>query len=283
MTNKKTYQLLMAGGFRKFERVGEFVIERPSPGAFWPLSGKKPTTNFAFHRDSEGKGRWADNGEEFASQVVDYGRSRFILKPTSFGHLGLFAEQIENWGRIEAMVSEAANRVPEEIRILNLFAYTGGSTLAAVRGGAKVTHVDASKTTVDWAKQNYVENDLPEAKVKWIVDDCISYVKRELRRGQSYHGIILDPPSFGRGSKKQVWKIEDQLIPLLNHLVQLKGDPFLFVMLSAHSPGYTPVVLQNILLSIFGAGETKINEMLIEAESGPPMPSGATALWAPKT
>jgi 23S rRNA (cytosine1962-C5)-methyltransferase len=197
-----------------------------------------------------------------------------LLKFTDFGHLGLFAKQHANWQRLKEI---AKPKPGESMRVLNLFAYTGGSTLACAHAGAEVVHLDASKTTVTWARENAEASGLGGCPVRWIVDDVKKFVEREQRRGSTYHGIILDPPSYGRGPKGQIWKIEDDLTDLLTVLVSLLDPDFKFFLLSAHSQGYTPVALKNMIGPLLPTGNFDAHEMIIDGAV--PLPSGASCLY----
>lgn len=189
-----------------------------------------------------------------------------------------FPEQDANWDKLHKLIQDQKR----EISVLNLFAYTGGSTLACASAGAKVVHLDASKTSVAWARENAEASGVANKPIRWIVDDVQKFVEREVRRGSKYHGIILDPPSFGRGTNNEVWQVEDHLVPLLENLKQILDDDYLFVLLSCHSNGYTPMALQNLLSDIVDTkqGILETREMTIaEQDSGRALPSGASALF----
>lgn len=276
------YQLIDSGDFLKLEKLGPYKMVRPAAGAVWPrqLSQKHwENVDAYYERFSDGKGQWTLNNPSLPeSWKVSWGDSEFLLKSTSFGHLGLFPEQLENWSLIKKVIQESQ---VENVKVLNLFAYTGGSTLAAAQGGAQVTHIDASKPSVDWAQENAHINGLKDHPIRWIVEDVQKFVDREVRRQSKYHGVILDPPSFGRGPKNQVWKIEEHLTPMLEKINLLLEEDFQFVLLSAHSPGYTPLALENILKSFFSSqqGTYRSHEMLLPSEKSYSLPSGASALF----
>lgn len=280
------YQLIDSGHFRKLEQIGPFRIVRPSPQAVWaprlPESEWQQSIAATYTRFSGGDGKWRFQDRAFRDGcIIYYGQLTFSIKPTEFGHLGLFAEQIENWQRIRALIARHVAEHEETFRVLNLFAYTGASTLAASQAGAEVVHVDASKTSVSWAREHAELNQLSERPVRWIVDDVSKFVAREVRREQHYHGIILDPPSFGRGAKNEVWKIEEHLLPLMEQLRQIAAPNFSFLMLSSHSNGYTPKALQNIATSYFhdmvADPQYHLDEMLVfEAQTKRALPSGAS-------
>lgn len=272
----KDYQLLDSGNFKKWEQVGPYRLIRPALGAVW--SPRQPESQWVadaeFVRNASGKGHWKVKNPLPDQWVIDYGPLSLEIQKTDFGHLGLFAEQVDNWNRLYELCKSWSSEV-DDLKVLNLFAYTGGSSLACAKGGAGVTHLDASKTSVAWARKNAEHSGLAEAPIRWIVDDVSGFVEKELRRGKSYHGVILDPPSFGRGSKGQLWKIEEHLIPLLKNLRKLVPDEKHFVLLSSHSPGYTPTSLENLLRDHFGEGNFVSDEMYITDIEGRRLPSGA--------
>ncbi len=276
-----SYTLIDSGNFQKLEQVGPYRLVRPSPQAVWQPRLSEDVWNRVdarFARFSGGDGKWTFFNKKMKDQfTIEYGGLSLQMDLTDFGHLGLFAEQVTNWQRIRKL-SFDGSRDGREFNVLNLFAYTGGSTLAAAQGGAKVAHVDASKTSVAWARQNAELNKLAEHEIRWLVEDVQKYVTREIRRERRYHGIILDPPSFGRGTKNEVWKIEEHLIPLLDGLKELLAPDFKFILLSSHSAGYTPVAMRNLLLPLVKghSGRFIEEEMLVcEQDSGRALPSGA--------
>ncbi len=280
----KTYQLIDSGGFRKLEQIGDFRIIRPSASAVWaPHLGSRDWSGVdaEFVRHSDGTGEWRINDRRIEQPFeIEIDEIRFQMKLTSFGHLGIFPEQRRHWALLENWVKDQ-RRLGQEVRVLNLFAYTGGSTLFTARGGAEVTHVDASKGTVRWAADNAKASGLEENKIRWIVDDVKEFVGREIRRGSRYQAVILDPPSYGKGEKRQVWKIEKDLMPLLEQIKQIMAGPGeRLVCLSAHSEGYSPISLRNQLISVFGKGtEVEAAEMVIPDSYDRPLPSGAGAIW----
>lgn len=283
------YQLLDSGGFQKLEQVGPYRIVRPASQAVW--RPRLPDSEWAsadaiFTRYSGGDGRWEVRNrklpESWVIEVAGLGALRIRL--TDFGHLGIFPEQHENWLKLSTLIDERRHSLPEgELRVLNLFAYTGGSTLAAARGGAQVVHVDASKTSVAWARENAEAAGLATRPIRWLVDDVQKFVAREGRRGSKYHGVILDPPSYGRGPRGEAWKIEEMLPELLAGIRQILADDYVFLLLSGHSAGYTPVALANLLAAVVdpASGRFEGREMLVAEEGGDPsgfrrqLPSGA--------
>lgn len=274
-----TYQLLDCGDFKKLEQVGPYRLIRPSPAAVWSTSlpqNEWEKAHSTFYRDSTGNGEWRNSQDLPTEWTLKLAEIKFIIRPTQFGHLGVFLEQEKNWGRLYEL---AKPQGAEDLPILNLFAYTGGSTLAAARAGASVVHLDASKTSVGWARENARQNQLEEAPIRWITDDVTKFVEREVRRGNQYRGIILDPPSYGQGPKKQAWKIEKHLISLLRNCKKILRPQQSFVIFTCHSPGYTPQALENLLVQMLGTkSEVQSEEMVISSSTGQPLPSGAGAI-----
>ncbi len=278
-----TYQLIDSGEFMKLEQVGPYRLARPSAQAVWKRSlseGEWKKADVTFERYSDGKGDWKIHNKSMKKiWDVEIAGLKMQMQMTGFGHIGIFAEQKANW--ISLMETVAEFKKHGEVKVLNLFAYTGGSTLACAKAGAEVVHLDASKTSIEWAKENAKLSGLSESKIRWMLDDAAGFVKRELRRGNKYNGIILDPPSYGRGAKNQVWKIEDHLVPLLEDLHQLLDPQRKFVLLSCHSPGYTPTSLSNLLFDTMNAKPAQVSsgEMLIESQGQKALPSGAFAFF----
>ncbi len=273
------YRLIDSGNFEKLEQIGPYRFVRPSPQAVWrPKLGQDEWQNIdaRFNRYSGGDGKWVLHNKELPeSWQIKLEDIALSLKRTEFGHLGVFAEQAANWQRIRQLAKPGLD-------IINLFAYTGGSTLAAALGGANVVHLDASKTSVAWARENAALNHLDQHPIRWIVDDARKFIAREVKRGRKYHGIILDPPSFGRGSKNEVWKIEEHLPLLLDDIRQILHEDFRFILLSSHSPGYTPLAMKNnlqeVVLDI--RGDYLLEEMVIpEQLGGRVLPSGASVFF----
>ncbi len=269
----KDYEILDASAGERLERWGEYVLVRPDPQVIWDTEKKHPgwkKPNGIYHRSAKGGGEWEifKLPEEWS---ISYKDLSFRLKPFSFKHTGLFPEQAANWDWIRGIVrdriahdagneaekseagSEGRNDSPRgnggTPRILNLFAYTGGATLAASSAGAEVTHLDASKGMVTWARENAEGSGLGERPIRWLVDDCVKFVERELRRGKRYEGIIMDPPSYGRGPRGEIWKMEEQIYDLLIKCAGLLSDEPLLFLLNAYSTGIQPGVLQYILES----------------------------------
>lgn len=278
------YKLIDSGNFQKLEKVGPYRIVRPAAQAVWkPRLGGDVWTKVdaSFSRFSGGDGKWTIHNRALPKKwTIEQGPVKLVISLTDFGHLGIFPEQDANWDKLHDLIGPCSQ--DREINVLNLFAYTGGSTLACATAGAKVVHLDASKTSVAWARENAEASGAGQKPVRWIVDDVQKFVEREVRRGSKYQGIILDPPSYGRGTNNEVWQIEDHLVPLLANLKQILADDYLFILLSCHSNGYTPMALQNLLLDVVEskAGDFDSHEMAIaEQDSGRVLPSGASALF----
>ena len=272
------YELLDSGNGAKLERFGEVVLARPCAQAVWqpqrPARWKSADATF----DREDGNRWHGRNRLPQEWVIDVDGTRFRLSGTDFGHLGIFPEQRAQWTWIRETVAAAGRPV----RVLNLFAYSGGSTLAAARGGAEVCHLDASKGMVQWARANATLNGLESHPIRWIVDDAHKFLNREIRRGRRYDGIILDPPTYGRGGNGETYKIERDLTETLRLCRALLSDSPLFLLLSAHTPGHTPIVLGNVLtqaLRGLGGAVTSGEMVLAGALDVFPLPSGAYARW----
>ena len=282
--NWKDYEILDTSSGEKLERWGGYVLIRPDPQVIWQTpkehsEWKRP--NAHYHRSSKGGGEWEfmDLPETWS---VAYRDLTFRLKPFQFKHTGLFPEQAVNWDwfRERIHVAKSKNNVP--FRILNLFAYTGGATLAAAAEGAEVVHVDASKGMVGWAKENATASGLGEAPIRWLVDDCVKFVEREIRRGNTYEGIIMDPPSYGRGPKKEIWKLEDQIFEFLKKAAQLLSDRADFFLLNSYTTGLAPATLQYMLELVLGerGGRVEASEIgLPVTRTGLVLPCGASGRW----
>jgi 23S rRNA (cytosine1962-C5)-methyltransferase len=284
MTNASDYALLDSGDGRKLERFGAYVLARPCAQAVWRprlASADWEAAHATFDRESGN--RWHSREKLPDAWIVEVDALHFRLSGTDFGHLGIFPEQRESWRWIGERVQAARAAADQEpVRVLNLFAYSGGSTLAAARAGAEVCHLDASAGMVEWARANAALNALAQAPIRWIVDDAHKFLARELRRGRRYEGIILDPPSFGRGAKGEVYKIERDLPQTLDLCRQLFSAAPRFLLLSAHTPGITPAVLENLLAERFEdvPGRLASGEMALAGAAGVrPLPSGCMARW----
>ena len=277
----KDYEVLDTSDGEKLERWGKYVLVRPDPQVIWQdvktaKEWKKP--NAHYHRSNKGGGEWEffDLPEEW---TISYDELRFHLKPFSFKHTGLFPEQAANWDWFSGLIRNAGRPV----KVLNLFAYTGGATVAAAKAGAAVTHVDASKGMVQWAKENAASSGLADAPIRYLVDDCRKFVEREIRRGNHYDAIIMDPPSYGRGPNGEVWKLEDAFHPLVRLTAELLSDEPLFVLLNSYTTGFAPGVLSNLLdleiTSKFG-GTVESDEVGLPVRDKKAMlPCGSSGRW----
>ena len=283
--NWSDYEILDTSKGEKLERWGSYQLVRPDPQVIWDtprraLGWKHP--NGHYHRSKKGGGEW-----EFFSLPEQWSicyplcggkQLTFNLKPFSFKHTGLFPEQAANWDWFGRLIQNAGRPV----KVLNLFAYTGGATLAAAASGAAVTHVDASKGMVGWAKENARSSGLSEAPIRWIVDDCVKFVEREIRRGNHYDGIIMDPPSYGRGPKGEIWKIEDAIHPLIRLCAQLLSDDPLFFLVNSYTTGLAPAVLTYMIsleLKAFGGAVDSQEIGLPVTSTGLVLPCGASGRW----
>lgn len=277
----KDYEVLDTSNGEKLERWGDYILVRPDPQVIWDTphthTGWKKK-NGHYHRSAKGGGEW-----EFFSLPdewsIRYRELTFHLKPFSFKHTGLFPEQAVNWDWFSGLIKEAGR----PIKVLNLFAYTGGATLSAAAAGANVTHVDASKGMVTWAKENAQASGLGNASIRWLVDDCTKFVEREIRRGNHYDGIIMDPPSYGRGPKGEIWKIEDNIYPFIKLCSELLSENALFFLINSYTTGLQPAVLSYLLNTAltrrFG-GHVEADEIgLPVIESGLVLPCGASGRW----
>ena len=278
----KDYEVLDTSCGEKLERWGRYILLRPDPQVIWntPKTAREwQKLNGHYHRSSKGGGEWEffDLPQEWS---IHYGALTFRLKPFSFKHTGLFPEQAVNWDWFSQIIKGAGRPV----RVLNLFAYTGGATLAAASAGANVTHVDASKGMVSWAKENAAASGLADAPIRWLVDDCVKFVERELRRGNVYDGIIMDPPSYGRGPKGEIWKIEESVYPFLELTTRLLSGDALFFLINSYTTGLQPAVLTYMLNTTVAkrmGGRAISSEIgLPVSESGLILPCGASGRWS---
>ena len=289
MRKIKAYILLDSGFCKKLAQVGEYRIIRPALNAFWKPS--LPETEWLkadaiFERESSGGGIWSwahgRNPGSNTEWTVRWGDVNLNIKPTAFGHLGFFAEQARNWQWLRDCIGKM-NFHPQT---LNLFAYSGGATIAMAQAGAEVCHLDASKGIIEWAKKNQMLNPETDRHIRWICDDAMKFAAREERRGHRYNGIVLDPPSFGRGAQGQVWKIEEGLADLLDSCKKILDtrQPF-FILLSCHSQGFSATSLGRILSEVFPEQKDCVDagEMLIPEHSGNFLPAGlyARIFWHP--
>ena len=284
--NWKDYEVLDCSKGEKLERWGEYLLVRPDPQVIWDTprtDGRWKKKNGHYHRSSKGGGEW-----EFfhlpQEWSIEYRSLTFRLKPFSFKHTGLFPEQAVNWDWFSSIIKDARAKAPDKpFKVLNLFAYTGGATLAAAAAGASVTHVDASKGMVSWAKENAIASGLSDAPIRWLVDDCVKFVEREIRRGNTYDGIIMDPPSYGRGPKGEIWKIEENIFPFICLAAKLLSKDSRFFLVNSYTTGLQPAVLTYMIHTALVPqldGHVESSEIgLPVTTSGLVLPCGASGRW----
>ena len=311
------YELLDSGDGEKLERFGEVTLARPDPQALWRkllsvTEWKKADGTFAREEKGGdvggGSGGWSLKSGLPSRWRIDFSGLKFWIKPTPFKHVGLFPEQATNWDWMRKIIGEATaaspttDRVSTEIEVLNLFGYTGGASLACAQAGAKVVHIDGSKAAIAWARENAELSGLDKKPIRWILDDARAFVKREIKRGRKYHGIILDPPSFGHGPDNEVWKIEDDFLPLIEMCFQILVDDTssvddsvgntkpLFFLVNGYAAGYSAIAYENVLrplVSKYGGrlekGELFVKEKISDKEKGSDgrsLPCGIFARWS---
>lgn len=280
--NWKDYEILDMANGEKLEKWGNYILERPDPQIVWQdksFKDKWKKVDAVYHRSKKGGGYWENINDIKASWQVKYKNLTFNIKQMGFKHTGLFPEQAVNW---DYMIDKIKNS-NRKIRVLNLFAYTGGATVACAYAGADVVHVDSSRGMVLWAKENIESSNLTDRYVRFIVDDVIKFVKREIRRGNKYDAIIMDPPSFGRGANGEVWNIEESLYPLIKLCMEVLSDNPLFFLINSYTTGMSPKVLENILYMTL---DKKYKGKISSGEVGLPMkdsnlilPCGIYGLW----
>lgn len=280
--NWTDFELIDAGKGKKLERWGKQHLLRPDPQAIWPLAKAHEAwakIDGVYHRSDKGGGEWQFNRKIPDYWQINYGELRFKIGTLGFKHTGLFPEQAANWDWMTKLIEDT----DEEIEVLNLFAYTGGATLACAKAGAAVTHVDASKGMVNWAKDNMKLSGMEAAPVRFLIDDCLKFVQRESRRGRKYKGIIMDPPSYGRGPGGEMWKIEESLYPLIQACMTILDENPLFFLINSYTTGLSPSVLGNVLKLSVGAkygGQIEAEEVgLPITSSGLVLPCGASGRW----
>lgn len=276
------YELLEASSGQKLERFGEIVLIRPDPQIIWKTKKTHPLWNKAhavYHRSKSGGGQWEVLKKIPDVWSISYKSLKFRLKPMGFKHVGIFPEQAVNWDFITDIVS----RSKKKLKILNLFAYTGGATMAALSAGASVCHVDASKGMTLWAKENVNESGLQNGDVRFLVDDCIKFVQREKRRGNFYDGIIMDPPSYGRGPGGEIWKLEEKLFSFLVSCSEILAKDAKFLILNSYTTGLSAAVMEyllNVTIKPCHKGHVQASEIgLPVSASGLILPCGSTAIW----
>ena len=278
----KDYELLDCSSGERLERWGNVTLIRPDPQVIWKTPKKHPAWRRAdavYHRSSSGGGNWEIKNKIPSFWSIGYGDLNFNVKTMGFKHTGIFPEQAVNWDYTAKLIKNAGRPV----KVLNLFAYTGGATVACLKAGAEVVHVDASKGMVQWAKENAVASGVADRKVRWIVDDCVKFVQRELRRGHKYDIIIMDPPSYGRGPGGEIWKLENEVYSFVELCSQVLSDNPIMVLINSYTTGLSPAVMQYILGALikpkFG-GVAESDEIgLPVTQTGMVLPCGASAIW----
>ena len=276
------YEVLDTGDGEKLERRGNVILRRPAPQTIWPKADPAlwKQAQAHYHRSEKGGGEW-----EFLTRLperwtIQHQDLRFYVRPTGFKHTGLFPEQAANWVWMGDLIRNSGRK---DIRVLNLFGYTGGATLACLAAGASVTHVDASKGMVAWARENAQASSLADRPCRWIVDDCAKFVQREIRRGSRYDAVIMDPPSYGRGPNGEIWKLEDNVYDLITLTEQVLSDKPLFFAINSYTEGLSPAVMEYVLKTTLCpkvGGHTSCDEIgLPVTATGGVVPCGATAVW----
>ena len=278
----KDYELLDCSGGERLERWGNVVLIRPDPQVIWNTPKEHPLWHRAdarYVRSKEGGGHWECRRQLPEAWNINYKDLQFKISPTGFKHTGLFPEQAVNWDMMREKITGAGR----SIKVLNLFAYTGGATLAAASAGASVCHVDAAKGMVRWARENAELSSLAERPIRWIVDDCAKFVEREIRRGNTYDAIIMDPPSYGRGPGGEVWKLEDQIYDLVKLCTGVLSDEPLFFLLNSYTTGLSASAMAYVLgvnMQKFGGGVSAEEIGLPVTASGMVLPCGSSAIWS---
>ena len=285
VTGFDDYELIDASDGERLERWKDIILIRPDPQVMWHGDRKNPlwcNAHAKYHRSNSGGGHWEMLKKVPSVWNVDFKDLTFRLKPMDFKHTGLFPEQAVNW----ELMSECIKNAERPVKVLNLFAYTGGATIACLKAGASVTHVDASKGMVSWAKENAVVSGVGDRPVRWLVDDCLKFIAREIRRGNKYDGIVMDPPSYGRGPNGEVWKIEQQLDELLYQTAQILSDDAIFFLLNSYSGGISPTIINYMVKNIVigkRKGDVTTDEIGLKiTDRDIALPCGCTTLWTKK-
>ncbi len=279
--SSKEYELLDSGDGEKLERYGDVIFRRPDPQALWAKSLNIQEWNKAhasFNRDGK-KGDWNLKKGIPEKWQIEFGNLKLWIRPTSFKHTGLFPEQLPNWDWMREKITQAKR----DVNVLNLFGYTGGASLAAAQAGASVVHVDGSKVAIQWGKDNAKTSGLEDKPIRWILDDARVFVKREIKRGNRYDGILLDPPAFGHGPKKELWKIEDHLPELLKLCTEIVSDKPVFFLINGYASGYSSIAYENNLKQLlhkFGGSFEKGELAIEESKSGKLLPCGIFSRWS---
>ena len=276
----KDYEVIDTGDGEKLERWEDIILRRPDPQAIWPKQSPRlwEKADAWYHRSQKGGGEWEFFKKLPERWTVRYGDLKFYVRPTGFKHTGLFPEQAVNWDWMAGLI-QAAKR---PVRVLNLFGYTGGATCACARAGAHVTHVDAAKGMVQWAGENRRLCEIDETRVRWIIDDALKFVQREERRGNAYQGILMDPPSYGRGPGGEVWKLENELYGLVSACEKVLAEDALFMLINSYTTGLQPAVLNNMLTMAVAkkrGGAVEADEIVLPVSEGGVLPCGASGRW----
>jgi len=276
----QTFEVLDTGNGEKLERWGKFVLCRPDPQVIWPAQDPSmwDAAQAHYYRSERGGGEWRFREQLPERWQISYGDLKFHVRPTGFKHTGLFPEQATNWDWMRSLIKKRDGNV----KVLNLFAYTGGATMACAAQGAHVTHVDAAKGMVQWAGENRKVANIDETSVRWIVDDALKFVQREARRGNVYEGILMDPPSYGRGPGGEVWKLENELFGLVEACEKVLAKDALFMLINSYTTGLQPAVLNNMLTMTVAktrSGKVTADEIVLPVTAGGVLPCGASGRW----
>ncbi|MBR3100100.1 MAG: class I SAM-dependent methyltransferase [Oscillospiraceae bacterium] len=275
------YEVLDTGDGEKLERWGDIILRRPDPQTIWPKTDERlwRKAQAHYHRSDRGGGEWEFLAKLPERWTVSHGDLRFFVRPTGFKHTGLFPEQSANWNWMAERIAASGRK---DLKVLNLFGYTGGATVACAAAGAHVTHVDAAKGMVQWAKENRELCGLPETSCRWIVEDALRFVQREIRRGNRYDGILMDPPSYGRGPSGEVWKLENELYGLVDTCAQALSETPVFFLINSYTTGFQASVLSNMLekcVSRRFGGSVDSEELCLPVTAGGVLPCGASGRW----
>ena len=274
------YEVIDTGDGEKLERWKNIVLRRPDPQAIWPKQQPElwEKADAWYHRSARGGGEWEFHKKMPEKWTINYRDLKFYVRPTGFKHTGLFPEQAVNWDWMAGLIKNAGRPV----KVLNLFGYTGGATIACARAGAHVTHVDAAKGMVQWAGENRELSKVDETRTRWIIEDAGKFVAREIRRGNKYDGILMDPPSYGRGPGGEVWKLENELYGLVSACAQVLSDNALFMLINSYTTGLQPAVLNNMLtmtVQKYRGGSVVADEIVLPVTAGGVLPCGASGRW----
>ena len=280
-TGWKDYEVLDTGDGEKLERWGDVILRRPDPQTIWPKADPRlwERADAVYHRSERGGGKWEFRRTLPERWTVSWEGLRFYVRPTGFKHTGLFPEQEANWRWMGEKIRESGRK---DLKVLNLFGYTGGATAACAAAGAHVTHVDAAKGMVQWARENRALSGLPEDSCRWIVEDALAFVKREIRRGHRYDGILMDPPSYGRGPSGEVWKLENELYGLVETCSRVLSEDAVFFLINSYTTGFQASVLSNMIgkcVSPLRGGRIDSRELCLPVTSGGVLPCGASGRW----